>query len=149
MSAQDRNKNEQDGKAEEEMNKIARDHNDREDLHREQNLLYQISLYDQHICRFEGRGNEPDLPGEQPTEEEERIQPGRALESRISGHDDKTEHNRVDDEQKERIKKRPKESQHRSPIAGFQFAAHEVLDENPVLVQAHQVLNQPDHGSFP
>ena len=59
-------------------------------------------------------------------------------------HDGKDEG--VDAEQQQRVDERPEEAEDRSPVARFQFARHEALDERAMAKELPEAMQQSGMG---
>ena len=136
------------GRPKQEVDEVARDRDEGQDLGREEDLLDQVAVDHQGVGRFDRRRGEP-RPGQDPAEKEEGVEPGRIADGRVARPEDEPEDDRIDDHQEERIEERPEETEDRPPVAGLELPADQVLDEDPVLVDFLEVPDEPTHAASP
>jgi hypothetical protein len=146
LFTKDGDEEKENGQAEQEMDEVTGNDNNRKDLHGEKNFFYQISLNHKNVGRLQRGGRKP-CPGQHSTEEEKGIFPWTPPKSGISGADDEAKNDGVDDHQQKRVEEGPEKTEHSPPVTGFEFTADEILDENPVLVQSFEVPKKSEHGA--
>ena len=122
--------------AEEEVHQVGQHRDDRQHLGREQHLLDQVAARDEHVGRFGERRAEP-RPRQDAAEEEQPVGPDVL---RVLRRHDHGEHERVHQQQQQRVEERPEEAEDRAAVARLEVARHERLDEAPVLQQGAEVV---------
>ena len=126
----------QNRQAEEEVHEIGEHRDDRQHLGREQHLLDQVPARDQHVGRLGQRRAEPG-PRQDAAEEEQPV--GTDVLRVLRRHDD-GEHERVHQQQEQRVEERPEEPEDRAAVARLQVAGNEGLDEAAVVQQGAEVV---------
>ena len=128
----------QDRQAQEKMHEVREHRHDRQNLGREHHFLDEIASRDQDARRFQQRRRKP-RPRQKPAEKEQRVVVDLAGRGHHVG-----EHERVDQQQQQRVDERPEKAENRASVPGLQFSGDQALDEPAIARKLTQVIEHED-----